>query len=211
MTNIRNETTDDRRQVEELTKKAFWNVNFPGCNEHYLAHALRGHKDFLPELDLVIETDGKIVGNVMYVKSRLVDENGNEKEVLTFGPLSILPEYQRKGYGKQLLEHSFLKAAELGYEAIVIFGNPENYIPRGFKNCKKYNVALAEGVYPVPLLVKELKADVFDGRLWLYKESPAYEIDEKDADEFDKSFPQMEKGYLPSQDLFYIYSNSKMN
>lgn len=208
---IRNETPDDYRQVEELTKKAFWNVNFPGCNEHYLAHVLRGHKDFVPELDLVIEEDNKIIGNVMYVRSKLVDEKGNEKDVLTFGPLSILPEYQRRGYGKQLLEHSFLKASELGYEAVVIFGSPENYIPRGFKSCKKYNVALAEGVYPVPLLVKELKSDFFDGRLWLYRESPAYEIDEKDADEFDKFFPQMEKGYLPSQDLFYIYSNSKMN
>ena len=208
---IRNEVPNDHRQVEELTKKAFWNVNFPGCSEHYLAHVLRGHKDFVPELDLIIEEDNKIVGNVMYVRSKLVDENGNEKEVLTFGPLGILPEYQRKGYGKQLLEHSFVKARELGYEAVVIFGNPENYIPRGFKNCKKYNVALAEGVYPVPLLVKELKEGVFDGRLWLYKESTAYEIDEKDADEFDKSFPQMEKGYLPTQDLFYIYSNSKMN
>ena len=111
---IRNETQDDHRLVEELTKKAFWNVNFPGCNEHFLAHVLRGHKDFVPELDLVIEADGKIVGNVMYVRSKLVDENGNKKEVLTFGPLSILPEYQRKGYGKQLLEHSFMKAAELG-------------------------------------------------------------------------------------------------
>ena len=211
MTIIRNELPEDHRQVEELTKRAFWNVNFPGCNEHYLAHVLRTKADFLHELDLVIEADGKIIGNIMYVKSKLTDENGGEKTVLTFGPLSILPEYQRKGYGKMLLEYSFNKAVELGFEAIVIFGNPENYISSGFKSCKKYNVTLNGNIYPVPLLVKELKDGAFDGRKWVYKESSAYEIDEKKAEDFDMSFPQMEKSYRPSQELFYIYSNSKMN
>ena len=210
MTAIRNELPEDYRQVEELTKKAFWNVNFPGCNEHYLAHLLRNHVDFVPELDFIIESDNRIIGNIMYVKSKLVDENGGEKTVLTFGPLSVLPEYQRKGCGKQLLEHSFIKAADMGFEAIVIFGNPENYISRGFKSCKKYNVALDGGVYPVPLLVKELKDGAFDGRQWIYRESPAYEIDESNFEEFDASFEQMEKAYKPSQELFYIYSNSAM-
>ena len=210
MTTIRNELPEDHRQVEELTKKAFWNVNFPGCNEHYLAHLLRDHADFVPELDLVIEADNRIIGSIMYVKSKLLDENGGEKTVLTFGPLSVLPEYQRRGYGKQLLEHSFIKAAEMGFEAIVIFGNPENYISRGFKSCKKYNVSLDGGVYPVPLLVKELKDGALDGRKWIYKESSAYGIDESKFEEFDASFEQQEKAYKPSQELFYIYSNSIM-
>lgn len=207
---IRNERPDDFRAVEELTKRAFWNVNFPGCDEHYLAHCLRSKADFVPELDFVLELDGKLVGNVMYAKSKLVDENGKEKAVLTFGPLSVLPEYQRQGYGKQLLKRSFEEAAKLGYEAVVIFGNPENYISSGFKSCKKYNVALFEGVYPVPLLVKELKEGALAGHKWLYKESAAYELDMAGFEEFDKDFPQLEKDYAPTQELFYIYSNSNL-
>lgn len=205
---IRNERPEDYRAVEELTKRAFHNVNFPGCDEHYLAHKLRGHADFVSELDLVLELDGIPIANIMYTRSALVDENGAEKTVLTFGPLGVLPEYQRRGYGKRLLEHSLEKARELGYEAVVIFGNPENYVSSGFKSCKKYNVSLG-GEFPVPLLVCELKEGALSGKSWTYKESAAYNIDMSGFEEFDKDFPQMEKGYLPSQELFYIYSNSK--
>lgn len=208
---IENERPEDFRAVEELTKRAFWNVNFPGCNEHYLAHNLRTQKDFVPELDLVLKLDGQIIASIMYTKSRLVDEKGNEKTVLTFGPLGVLTEYQRQGYGKRLLEHSLDKAKALGYEAVVIFGNPENYVTSGFKNCKKFNVAISEGVYPVPLLVRELHEGALAKNKWLYKESAAYECDMSAFDEFDKDFPQMPKEYRLSQELFYIYSNSKIN
>ncbi len=211
MIKIRNETDNDYRIVEELAKKAFWNLHVPGCNEHYLVHIMREHKDFIPQLDFVIEENEQIIGNIMYVKSKLIDENGETKEILTFGPLSILPEFQRKGYGKQLLNHSFEKALELRYDVIVIFGNPENYVSSGFKNCKKYNIGIAKDVFPVPLLVKELKEGVLAGKEWIYAESSAYEIDEKDAEEFDKDFEQMEKKYRTSQELFSIYSNSIIN
>ena len=138
---IRRETERDFREVEELTRKSFWNVYVPGCAEHYLAHILRGHEDFISELDFVAETEeGKVVGNVMYTEARLVDESGRERTILTFGPLSVHPEHQRMGISRRLLEHSFGKAAELGYEAIVIMGNPGNYVSRGFKSCKKYNI-----------------------------------------------------------------------
>ncbi|MDE6733686.1 MAG: N-acetyltransferase [Oscillospiraceae bacterium] len=206
---IRNERPEDYRVVEELTKRAFHNVNFPGCDEHYLAHLLRGHADFVTELDLILELDGIPIANIMYTRSALVDENGGEKTVLTFGPLGVLPEYQRRGYGKRLLEYSLEKARELGYEAVVIFGNPENYVSSGFKSCKKYNVSLGNGEYPVPLLVNELKEGALSGKAWTYKESAAYNIDMSGLAEFDKDFPQLEKGYLPSQELFYIYSNSR--
>lgn len=207
---IRNERPEDYRAVEELTKRAFWNVNVPGCDEHYLAHILRGHKDFVSELDFVFELDGKIIANIMYTKSRLHGKDGAEKTVLTFGPFSVCPKYQRRGYGTALLEHSFKKADKMGYEAVVIFGNPENYIPRGFKSCKKYNVALSEGFYPVALLVKELKEGALGGNEWLFEESKAFEYDPKAAEEFDLDFPQMEKDYRTSQELFYIYSRSRV-
>lgn len=208
---IRNERPEDFRAVEELTKRAFWNVNFPGCSEHYLAHILRAHEDFVPELDLVAELDGKIIANIMFTRSRLHGADGAEKEVLTFGPLSVLPGYQRCGYGKALLEYALGKATDMGFEAVVIFGNPENYVARGFRSCKRYNVAVAEGVYPVALLVRELKEGALSGNKWIFAESAAYEFDEKAAEEFDRSFPQMPEERLPSQELFYIYSNSRLD
>jgi len=205
---IRNETKNDFGIVEKITRDAFWDIYVPGCTEHYLAHILRGHKDFIPELDLVAELDGKVIGNIMYTKAALIDENRAEKEILTFGPVSIAPEFQRKGYGKKLIEYSLDKAKEMGFEAVVIFGSPANYIPLGFKSCKKYGVSSADGSFPCAMLVKELKQDALNGKKWIYRESHAYNFDEKDAEKFDKRFEKREKGYRRSQEEFYIYSNS---
>ncbi len=205
---IRNEEETDYGRVEEITRKAFWNLYVPGCIEHYLVHVMRSHKDFLPELDLVIEVDNRIIGNIMYTRARLVDESGEEKDILTFGPVCILPEYQRKGYGKRLMEYSFERAAALGYDLIVIYGNPNNYVSRGFKSCKKYNVCLENGTYPAAMMVKELRPNVLDGRKWVYHQSPVYDIDEQEAGRFDEGLESMEKKYQPSQEEFYIHSHS---
>ena len=159
-------------------------------------------------MDFVIEVDNQVIGNIIYTKAKLVDEAGKEKNILTFGPVSILPEYQRMGYGKKLLEYSFEKAAELGYDMIVIFGNPGNYVSRGFKSCKRFNVCLEDGTYPTAMLVKELKPNALDGRRWIYYQSPVYEIDKEEAVRFDEGLERMEKKHLPCQEEFYILSNS---
>lgn len=210
MIKIRNEEEKDYEKVENITRKAFYNVYKPGCIEHYLVHIMRNHEDFIKELDLVIELDGNIIGNVMYTKSKLVDKNGNKKEILTFGPLSILPEYQRMGYGKLLLEHSFKKAKELGFEIIVIFGSPSNYISRGFKSCKKYNICIENNIFPTAMLVKELKSGVLDGRQWVYYESPVMRINESEAEAYDNTLEKMEKKKTATQEEFYILSNSTL-
>ena len=88
---IRNEEKADYEIVERITREAFYNLYIPGCVEHYLVHIMRSHKDFIPELDFVLELNGNIIGNIMYTKAKLMDENGGMKEVLTFGPVSILP------------------------------------------------------------------------------------------------------------------------
>ncbi len=207
---IRPETSDDYRAVEQLTRDAFWNQYVPGCDEHYFVHVMRTHRDFIPELALVLEKDGVIIGNVMYTKSRLIDENGSVKEVLSFGPLSILPAFQRKGYGKRLLEHSFAKVQEMGYDTIVIFGSPANYVGRGFKSCRKYNVCLEGDVFPFALLVKTFQPDALDGRRWYFHESDA-SAPCANADavaQFDAQFPPKEKAYQPSQEEFYIHCHS---
>lgn len=205
---IRHETKEDYRKVEEIHRRAFWNQHVPGCDEHYLAHVLRKHKDFIPELDYVAELDGRVIANVMYTRAKLVSECGGSLDVLTFGPLGVEPEYQRRGIGRDLLEKTFEKAKKLGYKAIVIFGNPENYVSRGFKSCKKYNVCLDGDVFPTALLVKELEEGVLGGTKYYYQESSAYEIDVEEAAEFDKNFETLEKKYKSSQEEFYILSHS---
>mgnify|MGYP005776474489 FL=1 len=205
---IRNEKESDYSIVEEITRKAFYNRYTPGCFEHYLVHIMRNHEDFIPELDFVAELDGQVIGNIMYTKAKLVDESGFEKEILTFGPISVLPEYQRKGYGKLLMEHSFQETARLGYDVIVIFGSPANYVARGFQSCKKYNICLENHRYPAAMMVKELKEHVLDGRKWFYYDSPVMNIDEEEARRYDDSLEKMEKKHLPSQEEFYIISHS---
>ena len=208
MLNIRNERETDYKIVEDITRKAFYNVYVPGCMEHYLVHIMRGHEDFIPELDFVIELDGQIVGNIMYTKAKLTDEGGTEKEIVTFGPVSILPKYQRNGYGKMLIEHSLKRAAELGYEAVVIMGSPANYVGSGFQCCRKYNICVEKEKYPAAMLVKELKPGALDGKLWFYSDSPVMNVDEREAQAFDDGLEKMEKKWMPSQEAFYIMSHA---
>lgn len=208
MLTIRNEKEEDYKIVEEITRNAFYNLYVSGCVEHYLVHIMRQHEDFIPALDFVAELDGQVIGNIMYTKAKLVDEEGCEKAILTFGPVSIAPEYQRMGYGKRLIEHSFEQAVLMGYDVIVIMGSPMNYVGRGFKSCKKYNVCLENGKYPAAMMVKELIPNALDGRKWLYRESPIMAISEEEAMRYDDSFEKIEKRHQPSQEEFYIMSHA---
>lgn len=210
MLEIRNETMADRQAVEELTRRAFYNIYAPGCTEHYLVRIMREHEDFIPQLDLVALLDGEIVGNIMYTRARLVDEQGQEKPILTFGPISVAPEHQRQGYGKALIEASFCRAAELGYDAVVIFGSPANYVARGFQSCKRHNICLEGGRFPAAMMVKELVPGALDGRRWFYYDSPVMAVDESAARQYDDTLPPMEKKWLPSQEEFYIMSHSTL-
>lgn len=205
---IRNEEEKDYQTVERITRKAFYNMYVPGCTEHYLVNVMRSHKDFIPELDFVMEADGEVIGNIMYTKSWLTDDDGGQKQIITFGPVSIAPEHQRKGYGKRLMQHSFEKAVSPGYDVIVIFGTPMNYVSSGFKSCKKYNICLEGDKFPAAMLVKELIPGALDGKRRYYHDSPVMTVSEEDAAAFDEKLERMEKKYQPSQEEFYIMSHS---
>lgn len=210
MLTIRREAAADRQTVEDVTRRAFYNIYAPGCVEHYLVRTMRDHPDFIPELDFVAELDGRVIGNVMYTKATLTGEDGTVKDILTFGPVSIAPEHQRKGYGKRLLEHSFRRAAELGWDVIVIFGSPANYVGLGFKSCKKFNICIENGRFPSAMMGKELKAGALDGRRWVYRDSPIMSIDEDQARRYDDTLEPMAKEFRPSQEEFYIMSHSSV-
>ena len=210
---IRLETERDHRAVEELTREAFWNVYVPGASEHYFVHRMRSHPDFIPELALVLEHEGEIIGNIMYTRAWLEDEGGERREILSFGPLCIAPRYQRQRLGKLLIEHSFTKARQMGYTVNINFGNPGNYVSRGFVSCKKKNVCFAvDGNFPTALLVCELVPGALDGRRWMYIPSTAADCcdDAAAVEAFDATFPKKEKKWMPSQEEFYIYSHSSV-
>ena len=138
--NIRLEETQDYREVEDLTREAFWNVYRPGCTEHYVLNQYRTNPDFIPELDLVMIEHDMIIGHVMFSKAELVLEDGTQKASWTFGPISIHPDYKRKGYGLKLLQYALDKARDMGVGFICMEGNIEFYKHAGFDLASKLNI-----------------------------------------------------------------------
>ncbi len=201
---IKNETEADYRTVEEVTREAFWNLYVPGCSEHYFVHVMREHPDFIRELDYVALVDGRIAGNIMYTRASLTVEEGKVLTIASFGPISVLPEYQRQGIGSRLIQHSLQTARDLGYKVVAIYGDPHNYCKHGFKNGKDLGISNGNGDYPNGLLALELEKGVLAGHRWRFQTSPVFECDERDVEEFDKRFPPKEKGYHYSQEIFSI-------
>lgn len=200
---IRNEEERDYREVENVAREAFWNLYFPGCEEHFVIHKMRKHKDFISELTFVIEVDGKIAGSIFYTYSRLVLDNGEEKTMISFGPVSIHPKYHRKGLGKKLITHSIEKAKELGYSGIFTLGYPYHYEPYGFVGSKKYNISMEDGNYYIGLLALPLYEGALDNIKGHVVFSKLFEeINKEELEDFDKEFPYKEKKVEPSQKEF---------
>lgn len=198
----------DYSAIETITRQAFYNQYQPGASEHYLLRLLRQHADYLSDLDLVIEVDGQLAGNITYTQTRLIDQNGYEKPILTFGPLSIAPPYQGQGLAKRLMGVSFEKAWELGYDTIVIFGSPSHYVSSGFVSCKDVNVTVDGQKFPTAMLVKTLTEKTLDGRKWTYLGSPAYEFTPEDALAYDDKLPPLERKNSAKQVEFGILVRS---
>jgi predicted N-acetyltransferase YhbS len=203
---LRLEEEKDYRLVEELTREAFWNVNFPGCCEHLVIHNLRKVNEFIKELDFVAIHNNEIVGNIVYVEAKLKD-NDKEYTVLTFGPLSVLPEYQNKGIGGELINYTMKLSKEMGYKAIIIYGDPEYYKRFGFKESKEYNITNKDKKYPAALLVSELYPNALNGINGIFDEGKNYEIDENKFEEFEKDFDKKEKCVTKSQQRFMEIAN----
>ena len=200
---LRNETVSDYRTVEELTREAFWNHHVPGCDEHYLLHIMRNGDAFIPELDIVAQVNGEIVGNIVYTKAKIVDDNGNYHHVISFGPISVLPAFWGKGIGRILIEHTTLLAKELGHTAVLIYGDPDYYSRFGFTAAENYKIRTADNMYAVPLQVLELCPGALSNISGRFLEDEIYEIDEMAAKEFDKGFsPKELLSDLPTQVRF---------
>ena len=186
---IRVEEERDYSTVESLVRQAFWNVYRPGCTEHYVLHHLRNCPDFIPELAFVMEADGKIIGQNVFVKAQITKSNGTAFPILTMGPICIANEYKRKGYGKILLDYSLEKAKALGYGAGCFEGNIDFYGKSGFDVASKFGIkyhGLPEGMAADFFLCKELKSGYLDGITGVYATPEPYFVAEENPEDFEK-------------------------
>ena len=92
---IRLEKEEEYRNVENLVRESFWNVYRPGCFEHYVLNQLRHDPAFVPELDFVIELDGKLIGHNMFMRAIIKADDGRTIPIMTMGPICIAPELKR--------------------------------------------------------------------------------------------------------------------
>ena len=199
---IRLERKEDYREVENLIREAFWNVYRPGCSEHYVIHTLRNNKDFVKELDFVMEQNGRLIGQNMFMKTVIDADDGRKIPILTMGPICITPELKRKGYGKKLLDYSLEKATEMGFGAVLFEGNIGFYGKSGFCYAEKFDIRyhdLPEDADASFFLCKELISGYLDGITGVYQTPQGYYVDDSDVEEFDKQFPPKEKLKLKGQ------------
>ena len=199
---IRLEEKNDYANVENLVRESFWNVYRPGCLEHFVLHVLREDPAFVKELDFVMEKDGELIGQNMFMETVIDADDGRQIPVLTMGPIGITPALKRQGYGKALLDDSLERAAELGYGAVLFEGNIGFYGHSGFTYAREFGIRyhdLPEGADDSFFLCRELIAGYLEGVTGVYQTPRGYYVDEEAAEEFDKAFPPKEKLRLPGQ------------
>ena len=199
---IRLEKKEEHRAVENLVRESFWNVYRPGCSEHYVIHVLRDDPAFVKELDFVMEKDGVLIGQNMFMRTVINSDDGRVIPVLTMGPIGITPELKRHGYGKKLLDYSLAQAAAMGFGAVLFEGNIGFYGKSGFDYARSFGIRyhdLPEGADDSFFLCKELIPGYLDGITGVYQTPQGYYVDDKDVEAFDRDFPPKQKLKLPGQ------------
>lgn len=199
---IRLEKKEENREVENLVRESFWNVYRPGCLEHFILNQLRNNPDFIAELDYVMELNGKLIGQNIFMKAVIKADDGRDIPIVTMGPICITPELKRKGYGKVLLDSCLDKAAKMGFGAVCFEGNVDFYGKSGFTYASKFGIryhGIPEGEDASFFLCKELIPGYLDAITGEYETPAGYFVDEAEAEEFDKGFPYKEKLKQPGQ------------
>lgn len=199
---IRPEREQDFRKTENLVREAFWNVYRPGCYEHLVLHKLRSDPDFVKELDFVMEKDGELIGQNIFVRAQIKLDSGAALDIMTMGPICISPEYKRQGYGKMLLDHCLEKAEKFGCGAVCFEGNIDFYGKSGFTYASEFGIryhGLPKGEDASFFLCKELKKGFLDGVKGEYSTPQGYFVTDEQVEQFDKDFPPKQKLRLPGQ------------
>lgn len=202
---IRKELPQDYHETEEMTRRSFYNLHGPGCDEHLLVHKLRTHKDYLPECSRVAVVDGKIAGTIMYFKC-VIHGQKEDVTIASFGPLCVDHKYKNCGIGRKLLEATIPLAKAAGFPGIVMFGEPYYYPKFGFKRGKEFGLTDMEGNASDAFMGLELVEgglQIAGGR---FEESSVVdELTEEALADLDKHFPVLKKIKRPCQ---WSYENA---
>ena len=199
---IRLEKKEEQHAVENFVRENFWNVYRPGCLEHFVLHKLRDDEDFVPELDFVMEKDGRIIGHIIFVRAHISSDDGRKIPVMTMGPVTIAADEQKKGYGKCLLDYSIEEAKKAGCGALCLEGNIDFYGKCGFSFAKDFGIryhGLPEDEDSSFFLCREIQQGYLSGVTGEYETPSGYFVDEEEAEIFDRLFPSKEKKVLPGQ------------
>ena len=132
---IRQENKNDYEEVYNVIKTAFETAEHSDGNEQDLVVALRKSDNFIPELSLVAVMNNKIVGYILFTKIKI-----GKQEELALAPLGVLPEYQKQGIGRTLIQEGNKKAKELGYHYSVVLGSDKYYPKFGYVSAKEYGI-----------------------------------------------------------------------
>jgi len=205
--NIRNIEPKDYRKLEIIAREAFWNLYFPGCDEHYVIHKIKNHPDYIKDLSFLIELNNEIVGGIFFTKSKIKKKDKKVYNTITFGPVFINPKYHRKGLGRALISHSIEKAREAGYLAILTLGYPYHYETYGFTGGKEYGISMEDGKFYKGLLVLPLSQNALKGIQGKAEFSSVYEVDKNELNIFNKTFIPKEKEITESQREYEIASS----
>ena len=205
---IRPERPEDYHAAEHLTREAFWNVYRPGCQEHFVLHCFRNRPEYIPELAFVMEKGDELIGHIMFVRTTLspiANETGEQLPMATFGPISIAPAYQRKGYGLRLLQYALERAREMGIGAVCMEGNIDFYKHAGFQVASRLGIHYHDEPLDAEVpyfLAQELTDGYLHGKEYIYATPQGYfaAIDQPEAfAEYDATFSVKEKQKLPTQ------------
>ena len=202
---IRRETEKDHFAMENLVRESFWNVYRPGCLEHFVIHRLREDPAFVQELDFVMEKNGRIIGQNMFMRAHIDGDDGQQIPIFTMGPICIANEYKRQGYGKMLLDYSLAQAAALGCGALCFEGNILFYGKSGFTYARNFGIRyhdLPEGADSSFFLCRELIPGYLSGVTGVYGPPEGYFAADREPEAFeafDALFPPKVKLKLPGQ------------
>lgn len=140
--NIRTEERKDYQEVYSLNEEAFG-----GSDESLLIERIRASEQFIPELSLVAEEAGNIIGHVLFSKAVVVDE-GKEQDVIVLAPVAVKPERQKTGIGSQLIQEGLRRCRDLEYGLVLLIGHPSYYPRLGFKPARQFQLELKQFKVP---------------------------------------------------------------
>ena len=143
---VRQEQPQDYPIVEKVVEAAFADEKMSDQSEHLLVARLRKSKAFVPELSLVAETNGQIVGHILLTKIQIKNDTRTYPS-LALAPVSVLPEFQRKGIGSKLILKAHEAAQAVGFQSIILLGHADYYPRFGYERTSRYGIRLP---FPAP-------------------------------------------------------------